>query len=141
GKFCFGAATLIFQNPNVTCLDSVDKGGFYLFVAGSANCACLLTSARYLAQRGCYSLSKRRATSRAFSRLLKAETRKYPSPWAPKPAPGVITTFKSRSMRSNICQLVRPSGGFTQMEGAAMPPKHVMPALATASRRILALPM
>ena len=57
----------------------------------------------------------RRPTSSAFSRLLNAEIRKNPSPQAPKPLPGVTTTFSFWSIRSNICQLVRPSGVSTQM--------------------------
>src|SRR5262249_15788432 len=58
---------------------------------------------------------KRPATSSAFSLLLNAEMRKYPSLCAPNPDPGVITTFSSRNIRSNSCQLVRPCGVFPQM--------------------------
>ena len=32
----------------------------------------------------------------------------------PKPLPGVITTFNSDNIQSNICQLVRPAGVRTQ---------------------------
>ena len=60
-------------------------------------------------------VSIRRATSSAFSRLLNAEMRKYPSPSEPNPLPGVITTLSSWSIRSNIAQLVRPAGVPTQM--------------------------
>src|SRR5438270_2535418 len=49
---------------------------------------------------------KRSPTSCAFSRLLKAETRKKPSPLEPKPLPGVMTTFNSFSIQSKVCQLV-----------------------------------
>ena len=51
-------------------------------------------------------LRSRRATSSALARLLNAETRKKPSPLEPKPLPGVMTTFNSRSIQSKVCQLV-----------------------------------
>ena len=57
---------------------------------------------------------KRRATSSAFARLLKAEMRKKPSPFEPKPLPGVMTTFASRKILSNACQLVTLFGACTQ---------------------------
>ena len=57
----------------------------------------------------------RRATSSALARLLKAEMRKNPSPFEPKPLPGVITTFESCRILSNACQLVTPFGVRTQM--------------------------
>lgn len=63
----------------------------------------------YLANR----LWMRRQTSSTFSRELNAEMRKNPSPLEPKPEPGVITTFASCSILSNICQLSRPSGHCT----------------------------
>src|ERR1022692_348660 len=58
---------------------------------------------------------KRRATSSALARLLKALMRKKPSPFEPKPLPGVITTFASLRILSNACQLVIPFGVRTQM--------------------------
>src|SRR5262249_37576423 len=64
---------------------------------------------------GLRSVFRRLATSSSFLRLLKTEIRKETSPCAPKPAPGVMTTFSSRNIRLNISQLVRPSGVFTQM--------------------------
>ena len=57
----------------------------------------------------------RRATSSAFARLLNALMRKYPSPFEPKPLPGVITTLASLRILSNTCQLVTPCGVRTQM--------------------------
>src|SRR5438270_12103752 len=86
-------------------------------------------------------MRKRCPTSCAFSRLLKAETRKKPSPFEPKPLPGVITTFNSFSIQSNVCQLVMPSRVSTQRYGALVPPWTVNPALFAASRKIRALPM
>src|SRR5438094_9200406 len=85
-----------------------------------------------------HKIFKRCATSSAFSRLLNAEIRKWSSPCAPKPAPGVMTTFSWRSIRSNICQLVSPPGIFTQIYGAFIPPKVSSPASAAASRRSFA---
>ena len=52
----------------------------------------------------------RAATSMALSRELNAETRKKPSPCAPKPEPGVTTTLASCSILSKTSQLVRPDG-------------------------------
>jgi len=56
-----------------------------------------------------------RAASCALALLLNAETRKNPSPCAPKPDPGVMTMFASSSMRSNISQLPIPGGVLTQI--------------------------
>ena len=58
---------------------------------------------------------KRRATSSALARLLKALMRKKPSPFEPKPDPGVMTTFASARILSNACQLVTSFGVRTQM--------------------------
>ena len=82
----------------------------------------------------------RRATSRAFSRELKAEMRKKPSPWAPKPAPGVITTCASCSILSKNSQLPMPPGVCTHTYGAFFPPHTFRPALRQASLRMAALP-
>lgn len=60
------------------------------------------------------SLAMRRQTSSTFSRLLKAEMRKKPSPCAPKPAPGVMTTRASCSILSKNSQLPMPLGVCTQ---------------------------
>ena len=57
----------------------------------------------------------RRATSSALARLLKLLMRKKPSPFEPKPLPGVMTTFASFRILSNACQLVTPFGVRTQM--------------------------
>src|SRR5207247_7740096 len=122
------------KNPaHSTRLDSVDKPlWIFLPCETPIDRCCRLTAFRrsgalcgtqgcsvgesgYHSSRYQCNFFKRRATSSAFSRLLNAEMRKYPSPCAPKPLPGVMTTLKSRSMRSNICQLVRPSRVFTQM--------------------------
>ena len=62
-----------------------------------------------------YNARMRRATSSALARLLKAEMRKYPSPWEPNPLPGVMTTWAWVSIRSNISQLDNPLGVPTQM--------------------------
>jgi hypothetical protein len=62
-----------------------------------------------------FSACKRRATSSALARLLKAEMRKYPSPLLPKPLPGVMTTLASLRMRSKACQLLMPGGVWTQI--------------------------
>lgn len=56
----------------------------------------------------------RRQTSSTFSLLLKAEMRKNPSPWEPKPAPGVMTTRASSSILSKNSQLPMPWGVCTQ---------------------------
>ena len=69
----------------------------------------------YLANR----LWMRRQTSSTFSRELNAEMRKNPSPLEPKPEPGVITTFASCSILSNICQLSRQIAA--QVTEAAFP--------------------
>ena len=84
---------------------------------------------------------KRRATSSALARLLKAEMRKKPSPLEPNPLPGVMTTFSSRNIQSKVCQLVLPAGVSTQIYGAFVPPCTPKPALVAASRKIRALPM
>ena len=57
----------------------------------------------------------RSATASAFARELKAETRKKPSPWAPNPAPGVITTWISFKSLSKTAQLPNPDGALTHM--------------------------
>lgn len=57
-----------------------------------------------------FKFSNRRAASSALARLLKALTRKKPSPDLPNPLPGVITMLASFKMRSNACQLVTPEG-------------------------------
>ena len=56
----------------------------------------------------------RRQTSSTFSRVLNEEMRKYPSPAAPNPAPGVMTTWASSSILSNMSQESIPSGHWTQ---------------------------
>ncbi len=52
--------------------------------------------------------------SSTFSRLLKAEIRKYPSPAAPKPEPGVPTTLQVCNSLSKKSQLDKPWGVFTR---------------------------
>src|ERR1039457_368117 len=82
---------------------------------------------------------KRRATSSALARLLKALMRKKPSPFEPKPLPGVMTTFASFKILSNACQLVMPVGVRTQIYGAFTPPKTFRPAFFAPLRRTAAL--
>lgn len=52
-----------------------------------------------------FTVWNRSETASAFSRELKAETRKNPSPWAPNPAPGVMTTWISFRILSKTAQL------------------------------------
>ncbi len=80
-------------------------------------------------------------TSMTFSRELNAEIRKYPSPAAPNPDPGVMTTLASSSILSNMSQLVSPSGQATHTYGAFSPPKTLSPISEHASRSSLALPI
>ncbi len=55
-----------------------------------------------------------RQTSSTLARELKAEMRKYPSPAEPKPEPGVMTTWASCSILSNMSHELRPAGQPTQ---------------------------
>ena len=55
-----------------------------------------------------------RQTSSTFARELKAEIRKYPSPAEPKPEPGVMTTWASPNILSNMSHELRPAGQPTQ---------------------------
>src|SRR5438477_12017426 len=59
--------------------------------------------------------------STTLSRLLNADRRKYPSPAAPNPEPGVPTTWHSRSSLSKHCQLDSPAGVFSHTYGALTP--------------------
>ena len=60
--------------------------------------------------------------SSTFSRELNAESRRYPSPEAPNPLPGVPTTWHSPSSLSNNYQLFRFPGVFSHTYGAFTPP-------------------
>src|SRR5712692_8437587 len=103
------------QSRNLTSLLSCDKRRLQFTDFSPLWGVSAKANLRHLTRSPYNSFFNRRATSSAFSRLLKAETRKYPSPFVPKPLPGVITILISLSRRSNICQLVRLAGVFTQM--------------------------
>ena len=61
------------------------------------------------------SFSMRSIASIVFSRLPKADRRKYPSPIAPKPAPGVPTTASFSSRKSKNSQEDIPCGHCSQI--------------------------
>src|SRR6185312_16438106 len=80
------------------------------FSDSCSHCTVSLETGRMPVLRYHLNSCNRRATSSAFARLLNALMRKYPSPFEPKPLPGVITTFASPRILSNAPQLVTPCG-------------------------------
>src|SRR4051812_17066407 len=90
--------------------------------------------------------ARRRSLSRpiasvTFSRLLNALRRKYPSPDAPNPLPGVPTTLHWLRSWSKNCQLVVPAGVLSQTYGALTPPYTFMPSAVGLSQMTRALVM